>query len=203
MTNIFVLARQSPIALSIPRSARKVLPRQDRRVKKRTCDSSLLQGGGFLAAPFAKRMPAPICCQNPGNLVNPVKSSELTRYSAALRLTRSLPVDFATLHPSGCLRQSFSLRSIILPFGPTCGWSISTFPKGLDSVNRPPPCPPWLIPSLPRAVARLKTPHCPLKTFSDAYKLKTYKLKTPPPPAIHSCHTFARHDKFFKSLHYL
>jgi len=31
-------------------------------------------------------------------------------------LTRSLPVDFASLHPAGCLRQSFSLRSIVSPF---------------------------------------------------------------------------------------
>jgi len=42
-------------------------------------------------------------------------------FSAALRLPRSLPVDFATLHPSGCLRQSISLRSIISPFGLPCG----------------------------------------------------------------------------------
>mgnify|MGYP000941299493 CR=1 FL=1 len=34
----------------------------------------------------------------------------------------SLPVDFATLHPSGCLRQSFSLRSIMSPYGlPSAG----------------------------------------------------------------------------------
>jgi len=52
------------------------------------------------------------------------KSCKLTRYSAALRLTRSLPLSS--------------------PFGPTCGWSISTFPKGLDSVNRPPPRSPRL-----------------------------------------------------------
>ena len=42
-------------------------------------------------------------------------------------LTRSLPVDFATLHPSGCLRQSFSLRSIILPCRAPCGSLIRSF----------------------------------------------------------------------------
>ena len=51
--------------------------------------------------------------------------------SASLRdpraLTRSLPVDFATLHPSGCLRQSFSLRSIILPCRAPCGSLIRSF----------------------------------------------------------------------------
>ena len=77
----------------------------------------------------------------------------LTRYSASLRLPPycatlrlptlgytfdfpfghalsrgcSLPVDFATLHPSGCLRQSFSLRSIILPFRAPCGSLIRRF----------------------------------------------------------------------------
>ena len=45
---------------------------------------------------------------------------------AALRLPRSLPVDFATLHTAGCLRQSFSLRSIISPFGlPSAGYPAS------------------------------------------------------------------------------
>jgi hypothetical protein len=32
-----------------------------------------------------------------------------------LLLTRSFPVDFASLHPSGCLRQSFSRWSIVSP----------------------------------------------------------------------------------------
>ena len=38
----------------------------------------------------------------------------------------SLPVDFATLHPSGCLRQSFSLRSIISPFGLPAAGSVGS-----------------------------------------------------------------------------
>ena len=38
----------------------------------------------------------------------------------------TLPVDFATLNPAGCLRQSFSLRSIISPFGlPATGYPAS------------------------------------------------------------------------------
>ena len=43
-------------------------------------------------------------------------------------LTHSLPVDFALLHPSGCLRQSFSRWSIVSPFGPTFGCSSSKAP---------------------------------------------------------------------------
>ena len=38
----------------------------------------------------------------------------------------SLPVDCATLHPAGCLRQSFSLRSIMSPYGlPSAGYPAS------------------------------------------------------------------------------
>ena len=63
-------------------------------------------------------------------------------------LTRSLPVDFATLHPSGCLRQSFSLRSIILPFRAPCGSLPSGFPSRLSRV-RPFPLPHYPLKTLP------------------------------------------------------
>jgi hypothetical protein len=69
-------------------------------------------------------------------------------------LTRSLPVDFATLHPSGCLRQSFSLRSIILPFGLPAAGSVGSHPPGdvspfglLMQPTAQPPC--CLVPSQP------------------------------------------------------
>jgi hypothetical protein len=38
-----------------------------------------------------------------------------------VHLIRSFPVDFASLHPSVCLRQSFSRWSIVSPFGLPCG----------------------------------------------------------------------------------
>ena len=47
---------------------------------------------------------------------------------SALSRWCSLPVDFATLHPSGCLRQSFSLRSIILPYGLPAAGSVGSHP---------------------------------------------------------------------------
>ena len=50
----------------------------------------------------------------------------------ALSRGRSLPVDFATLHPSGCLRQSFYLRSIILPFGLPAAGSVGSHPPGMS-----------------------------------------------------------------------
>ena len=40
----------------------------------------------------------------------------------------SLPVDFATLHPSGCPRQSFSLRSIMSPYGLPSAGSVGSHP---------------------------------------------------------------------------
>jgi hypothetical protein len=60
-------------------------------------------------------------CQNPVNLVNLVNPVNRPP-------PRSPRVDaFATLHPSGCLRQSFSLRSIILPCRAPCGSLIRSF----------------------------------------------------------------------------
>jgi hypothetical protein len=60
-------------------------------------------------------------CQNPVNLVNLVNPVNRPP-------PRSPRVDaFATLHLSGCLRQSFSLRSIILPCRAPCGSLIRSF----------------------------------------------------------------------------
>jgi len=65
-------------------------------------------------------------------------------FSAALRLPPSLPVDFATLHPSGCLRQSISLRSIMSPYGlPAAGypasarWHVFRFPVSASPLRDP------------------------------------------------------------------
>ena len=64
----------------------------------------------------------------------------------------SLPVDFATLHPSGCLRQSFSLRSIMSPYGlPSAGsvgshssQNVSPYGLLMQPTAQPPCC---LVPS--------------------------------------------------------
>ena len=45
-----------------------------------------------------------------------------------LYLIRSFPVDFASLHPSGCLQQSFSRWSIVSPSGLPSGSLIHKVP---------------------------------------------------------------------------
>ena len=64
----------------------------------------------------------------------------------------SLPVDFATLHPSGCPRQSFSLRSIMSPYGLPSAGSVGSHPPRdvspfglLIQPTAQPPC--CLVPS--------------------------------------------------------
>ena len=53
-------------------------------------------------------------------------------FGHALSRGCSLPVDCATLHPSGCLRQSFSLRSIISPYGLPSAGSVGSHPPGMS-----------------------------------------------------------------------
>ena len=95
--------------------------------KNRTCDSLLLQGGGFSATPFAKRMPAPIFILG----VLGVLGGQFAFLYVDLRLrdlrvlTRSLPVDFAQL-----IRR---ISPTCSSFGAALRQSISTFPEGLDS----------------------------------------------------------------------
>ena len=92
--------------------------------KNRTCDSLLLQGGGFSATPFAKRMPAPI-------FILGVLGGQFAFLYVDLRLrdlrvlTRSLPVDFAQL-----IRR---ISPTCSSFGAALRQSNSTFPEGLDS----------------------------------------------------------------------
>ena len=151
--------------------------------KNRTCDSLLLQGGGFSATPFAKRMPAPI-------FILGVLGGQFAFLYVDLRLrdlrvlTRSLPVDFATLHPSGCLRQSFSLRSIMSPYGLPAAGSVGSHssqnvsPYGLlmQPTAQPPCC---LVPSQ-RPLARVQVSGLRFQVSGFRFQVSGFRFFFPP-----------------------